>query len=124
MYDNPYFIDKELACPCCGKNLYKDECLIELIAIRELAHFPFVINSAYRCEKHNKEVGGVKNSAHCGGYAVDIKIHNSTELFKILSSIFSLAKQNNPRILYYPKKSFIHLDFDHSKPNPLFKVME
>ena len=49
----------------------------ELIAfldpIREAWGKPIYINSGYRCPALNKAVGGVKNSSHLIGYAVDIK---------------------------------------------------
>ena len=35
---------------------------------------PVIITSGYRCPKHNKEVGGVKNSQHILGKAVDVKV--------------------------------------------------
>lgn len=41
--------------------------------LREEYGFPIVINSGYRCQKLNKIVGGVKNSAHIDGRAVDIR---------------------------------------------------
>lgn len=39
-------------------------------------HFgkPVTINSAYRCTKHNKSVGGASNSKHLYGQAADIKV--------------------------------------------------
>ena len=31
------------------------------------------INSAFRCQKHNKEVGGAKDSQHLTGMAIDLQ---------------------------------------------------
>lgn len=36
-----------------------------------LGGHPIKINSAYRCEALNTEIGGAKNSAHLDGYAAD-----------------------------------------------------
>ena len=35
---------------------------------------PITINSGYRCQKHNKNVGGAKNSRHTQGMACDIVV--------------------------------------------------
>ena len=35
---------------------------------------PVIINSGYRCPKHNEEVGGVPGSYHLLGMAADIKV--------------------------------------------------
>jgi uncharacterized protein YcbK (DUF882 family) len=35
---------------------------------------PIKITSGYRCEKHNADVGGVKNSQHTKGTAVDVQV--------------------------------------------------
>ncbi|NLC24645.1 MAG: DUF882 domain-containing protein [Oxalobacter sp.] len=42
--------------------------------VRALFGKPVHINSGYRCPELNKAVGGVRNSAHLTGYAVDIRI--------------------------------------------------
>lgn len=47
---------------------------LQLQNLREAINKPVKINSAYRCEKHNKEIGGVSNSQHLLGKASDIKI--------------------------------------------------
>lgn len=39
------------------------------------------ITSGVRCEKHNKEVGGVSNSKHLTGEATDIKVKVNGELY-------------------------------------------
>lgn len=46
---------------------------------------PIFVTSAYRSEEHNKEVGGVPNSQHLFGRAVDIRMPNSaTQLNKLI----------------------------------------
>lgn len=73
-YTCKYFKDSEFACPCCGKNVQKDG--IKRIADEIREHFgsPAIITSGTRCAKHNKEVGGVANSWHLYGNAIDIYI--------------------------------------------------
>ena len=46
--------------------------------LRNKLNKPIVITSGYRCEKLNKLVGGVSNSAHKNGSAVDIYVPNMT----------------------------------------------
>ena len=41
--------------------------------LREAYGKPINVNSGFRCEKHNKEVGGVPNSQHVKGEAADIR---------------------------------------------------
>lgn len=47
----------------------------------------FVINSPCRCQEYNKKVGGVENSSHCKGLAVDIACDNVFNRFNIVSSL-------------------------------------
>lgn len=48
--------------------------------VRDVLGEPIRINSAYRCEAHNKSIGGVSNSQHILGKASDVVVSNlSTE---------------------------------------------
>ena len=44
----------------------------QLQVLRDVLNIPIKINSAYRSPAHNKKIGGVKNSQHLTGKAVDI----------------------------------------------------
>ena len=46
----------------------------QLQYVRDNVAMPIIINSAYRCEAHNKAVGGSSNSQHLLGKAADIVI--------------------------------------------------
>jgi len=105
-----YFKLEEFACPDCGKNLISPALVDRLNEAREIAEVPFIINSGYRCEKHNKEVGGSPTSSHLKGLAVDIRTTNSSDRFKILSSLLA----SNFRRLGVGK-DFIHADLDSAK---------
>lgn len=67
----------ELACK--GRERYKhvhiyyQENVDRLQWIRDQIGVPIHINSAYRCEKHNKKIGGAKYSQHLQGKAYDIR---------------------------------------------------
>ena len=105
-----YFTKEEMACPCCNKGEMNRGFMDRLNAARGLAGIPFVINSAYRCIRHNAKVGGKVNSAHTGGYAADIHCIGSRHRHIILKALRAL-KFN--RVGIY--KTFIHVDCDPDK---------
>jgi uncharacterized protein YcbK (DUF882 family) len=108
-----YFTEKELACPCCGKNNIQKFFLDRLNRARNIAEIPFHTTSICRCIKHNESelVGGSKTSSHLKGLAADIYIKgNSTIRFIIISA---LLKAGFTRIGI--GKTFIHVDSDFDK---------
>jgi hypothetical protein len=57
--------------------------LLELIVyclqpIRDKLNKPMIVSSGYRCEELNNKIGGVKNSQHTKGQAVDFKVKGMT----------------------------------------------
>ena len=75
-----HFFATEFRCKCgCGAGIEQmhPDLLMMLDELRDRAGIPLVLSSAYRCEAHNRKVGGVNASAHTRGYAVDIKCLNS-----------------------------------------------
>jgi len=106
-----YFTLDEFRCPCCGEVHMNEKFLYMLDLARTTAGIPFAITSGYRCEKHNKEVGGKPNSAHLKGYAVDIACSTSSSRYAIL---YSLIKAGFNRIGI--ADSFIHCDIDPDLP--------
>jgi uncharacterized protein YcbK (DUF882 family) len=70
-----HFTRGEMQCPCCEVCKINPKLLRALEDLRVLAgNRPITVNSAYRCEKHNAEVGGAQNSQHLYGNAADIVI--------------------------------------------------
>lgn len=73
----PSFLDSEFRCKCCGKlpqGGMKTLLIVLLQRLRDRVGKPLVVNSGYRCPKHNKAVGGVAGSLHILGTAADIKV--------------------------------------------------
>ncbi len=105
-----YFTKDEFQCHCCGGNNIKNELIEKLETAREIAGIPFYITSGYRCEKHNKAVGGVPNSAHTRGYAADIRTTSSRERLVIMKALLDAGFN---RIGCY--ENFIHADIDPEK---------
>ena len=100
-----YIKEKEMACPCCGENKVKDDFLYRLNIARQLAGVPFVIYSGWRCEKHNKRVGGSLTSAHLVGLAADIACPDSNARYRIIIGLLSAGFK---RIGI--GRNFIHVD--------------
>lgn len=76
-----HFKDAELACPCCGVNGVKPAVLDAAEAIRAKAEARYGlgrvrmgVQSGYRCENHNKAIGGATNSQHMQGTALDLNL--------------------------------------------------
>lgn len=69
------FAIREFACKDGSNTILIDDKLATLLQdIRDHFGKPVIINSAYRTEKHNQEVGGTANSYHLYGKAADIQI--------------------------------------------------
>ncbi|MCB0743079.1 MAG: peptidase M15 [Ignavibacteriae bacterium] len=90
--------------------LMSSEILNMLDNARELANIPFIITSGYRTAFHNKKIGGVKNSSHLRGLAVDIKADNSRDRFLIVCALLQVGFA---RIGI--KDNIIHCDIDSKK---------
>jgi Uncharacterized protein conserved in bacteria len=73
-----HFTREEFACNHCGQ-LPVDppaELLLLLEKVREHFNTPVIILGGYRCEAHNRHVGGAKNSQHKSVTAADITVQN------------------------------------------------
>ena len=108
-----YFRASEFRCRHCGEIVIESRVIEILERLRIYFGKPIVITSAYRCRVHNKRVGGVPNSAHTRGYAVDIKCTNSSDRQRILEFLLG---ERVKRIGIHPR--FIHFDLDPEKPSP------
>lgn len=88
-----------------------DSHLVKLLdTAREIAGIPFVINSGYRCLKHNREVGGIEHSSHLRGLAADIKAKTLRHRYLIIDA---LLKAGFSRIGV--ATDYIHADIDETK---------
>lgn len=73
-----YFRRAEFRCQCGGKfcNGFPAEMAEETVRmadeIRRLAGVPLKVRSGVRCKQHNSDVGGVWNSLHLTGQAIDL----------------------------------------------------
>ena len=129
-----WFKDGEFRCRCCG-GLPPDareniRALVEevLDPVREAFGGPIVVNSGYRCERHNAAVGGVRNSQHLRGEAADIapagfKIQDSG--FRIQDSRFKAKLERLKQIIIENGRfdqlidygTFLHVSWKRFGPN-------
>lgn len=99
-----YFTDAEV------KGLSPD--LVNMLdKARDLAGIPFVITSGYRTPAQNKKAGGVRDSAHEHGLAVDLRAPNEA-IQKIIKK--ALKDAGFVRVGTYDKH--LHVDIDRRKP--------
>jgi uncharacterized protein YcbK (DUF882 family) len=108
-----FFKENEFACKCgCGFNNINPQLVLALDMARRDAGVPFSVSSGCRCEKHNKRVGGVSDSAHTKGLAVDVSVANSEQRYVAVRAL----------LRYFTRigvdKHFIHVDVDSEKVSP------
>lgn len=111
-----YFKYDEFKCRCCGQ--LPDEVRLNIDALveqvldpaREQFGGPVLVNSGYRCQKHNAEVGGVTNSQHMRGEAADICCADNEQLAKII-----IANGKFDQLIYYP--TFLHVSWKRNGGN-------
>jgi len=90
------------------KNVF--ELMQNLQVLRDYFGKPIIINSAYRTEKHNKKVGGGKNSQHLLATASDIVVKGvkPLEVYLAIEKLISEKKMKQGGLGLYD--SFVHYD--------------
>lgn len=115
-----YFTDKEV------DGLDK-EFVAALDNARHLSGIPFIITSGIRTQEQNQAVGGVENSSHITGHAVDLRINTSVECFKIVRGlmdsgiariIIGINIDSSGTVAYHN----IHADNDPTKPQNVLAI--
>lgn len=107
-----YITRKECACKCGGQycNGYPAEMQKDVVVVADRArkHFgaPIRIISGLRCEQHNANEGGVWNSQHMYGEAMDVRIDGVTA--DTLLGFF--VSQPEIRYAYAINSTNVHID--------------
>lgn len=86
--------------------------------IREGYGKPIYVNSGYRCEKLNKEVGGEEDSYHLKGLAVDLKWDKELVEYVINNCQFHKAIREKSG-----KTKWLHLQFKLDRTKELNRVI-
>ena len=99
-YLSTHFTHDELSCDCCNRTALDNgvmtetefkNFLKELEKLRSAVNEPMIITSAYRCQRHNAEVGSKPTSRHTAvGDAVDVYCSDELAL-KLVSNAYRLG---------------------------------
>ena len=66
-----------------------------LEVLRERAGTPIIINSGYRSPQLNRKIGGVPNSNHLTGCAVDIRVENMEQLIRYAAILLDISNETH-----------------------------
>lgn len=105
-YHYRYFADWEFkqCTPVCDVADMHPDFMRKLDLARDRSRVPFVLNSAFRTEKYDKEHGRSGVGMHTKGRAVDVKTRNSSERAEIVLACLSVGLT----VGIYP--TFVHID--------------
>lgn len=109
-----YFNREEFRCKCGGKycNGFPAEPQEKLLRVADQVreHFgnPMTVSSGVRCPTHNANVGGVSNSRHLSGKAMDFCVSG----FSAAMVLPYVQQQKNIRYAYAIDRDFVHMDID------------
>lgn len=74
--------------------------------VREHFGAPMPVSSGVRCASHNKEVGGVSNSRHLSGKAMDFSVRG----FSAVSALPYVQSLPEIRYAYAIDSGWVHMD--------------
>lgn len=122
----------EFACKCgCGFNEIDPELADQVQRLRNLLwtttgkEIPITVTCGCRCPAHNAAIGGVQNSFHTQGLAVDITFSHINVLvggrIVYLANRFKILKIG--AIGVYPDRNFMHLDVRPQKRELIIPVL-
>lgn len=106
-----YFTKAEFKCKCGGKycNGFPVQPSKELAKKADMVrkHFnaPMTVSSGIRCKTHNANVGGVYNSYHMTGKAMDFCVRG-----KSADQVLAYVKTIGVRYCYKINESYVHMD--------------
>ena len=112
--DIKYFTRKEpyIACSCGRCGGFPVEPTEELMRladrVREQAGTAMIPSSTIRCKQHNAEVGGVRNSRHLLGKAMDFRIQG----WSSAKTLALVRRQSGVRYTYAIDNTYVHMDVE------------
>ncbi len=105
-----HFTKKEATCKCgCGQMIIQDDLYRLMEIVREYCGgYSVNVHCVNRCVNHNKNVGGVSNSQHLRGAAMDFHIPklDMPDLHSLMFELYNSDVVNNLGLY----NSFIHVD--------------
>lgn len=107
----PHFTLEEMRCRCgCNLVILDEDLLDALDKVRDMYGLPVIVNSMVRCKTHNTAVGGVANSYHLNGRAVDVRPVRGGSIIgldAVCSVVFPFVKRYD---------TFLHCDVRGERP--------
>lgn len=104
-----YFRKAEFACKCgCGASDMEEKLIKNADKVREHFGNTMIVSSGRRCTTHNAKVGGVSNSRHLTGKAMDFCVSGMS------ASMVLTYVQKLPgiRYAYAIDNNYVHMDID------------
>ena len=108
-------IDNTIPKECVRNIEHLVHCVLD--PIRERWGLPIRITSGYRCPELNDEVGGVEDSYHMEGCAVDISATDparNVELMSLIRAMHLTGKLALTECYLGPKARYIHIALDRT----------
>jgi uncharacterized protein YcbK (DUF882 family) len=102
-----YFQRSEFRCKCgCGADNMEEKLIREAEDVRVHFGAPVTVSSGRRCKNHNARVGGVANSRHLSGKAMDFCVKGKSSQ----TVLEYVQKKPNIRYAYAIDGSYVHMD--------------
>lgn len=106
------FTSEEFLCHCgCDDQDMKFTFVRLLQKMRDIYGKPIHINSGWRCEKYNAQIGGSRRSKHMDGLACDISFKDSFDRYELVKAAFEVGFTGIELGSHH-----IHLDLRKTKP--------
>lgn len=110
---------REIACKCgCGFDIIDYKLIETFQALRDYVGKAIFITSGCRCPEHNKKVGGVEESAHVEGMALDMYVNglSNRQFGEIVKRAYNEGKLPYLRYCYLISgSSSIHIGVDEKQ---------
>lgn len=104
-----HFKKSEFRCRCgCGADSMEEKLIKNADKVREHFGVPMNVTSGRRCSSHNARVGGVSNSRHLSGKAMDFSVSG----FSASSVLDYVQKLPDIRYAYAIDSQHVHMDIN------------
>jgi len=106
---------KEFRCKCnyedCRALIVSQQLIEAYEYLRSFLEVPFTILSGHRCSRHNFDVGGVAQSQHLLGNAIDVAAANILDVWDLARVKFIAKESGFTYVKHYEKQGFFHFGF-------------
>lgn len=117
LHEYNWLKQKEVDCRCnredCTQTLLDEKTFDSFIATRKEYDQPIKVNSWFRCQQHNRQVGGLDASRHKLGFACDLQPQSREYTLVELHSLAEVARKHFKYVKMYPGKVFLHCHNEH-----------